>query len=1568
MQITGNVIRKPISFLAAQIEIIPCKICGDKSSGIHYGVITCEGCKGFFRRSQQSNATYSCPRQKNCLIDRTSRNRCQHCRLQKCLTVGMSRDAVKFGRMSKKQRDSLYAEVQKHRLQQQQRDHQQQPGEAEPLTPTYNLSTNGLTELHDDLSSYIDGHTPDGSKADSAVSSFYLDIQPSPDQSGLDINGIKPEPICDFTAGSGFFPYCSFTNGDTSPTVSMAELEHLAQNISKSHMETCQYLREELQQMTWQTFLQEEMENYQSKPREVMWQLCAIKITEAIQYVVEFAKRIDGFMELCQNDQIVLLKAGSLEVVLVRMCRAFDSQNNTVYFDGKYAGPEVFKALGCDDLISSVFEFGKNLCSLHLSEDEIALFSAFVLMSAGCDDLISSVFEFGKNLCSLHLSEDEIALFSAFVLMSADRSWLQEKVKVEKLQQKIQLALQHVLQKNHREDGILTKLICKVSTLRALCSRHTEKLTAFKAIYPDIVRAHFPPLYKELFSSEFEQPMPIDGDTAPKNGSTVFFSRDMYEKYSLAPSLKDLWLMAHSPTLKSEETPAQLNVENTNVKPECPPSLEQDEKSTADPIPKPRVPFPCLSRLTEREQKTYLRLMTINCKYKKCNELRHHQESGPRATITFDNVDVDFETDFTDLETFGATSSSSSLCKKPKSQSSQIKAALSTEFKRPKSLPFQPGSTSEVTSSDAVSEDHKVTGKVFNQKKLTPGDVFGTDSEDISQLEVSSMNEVEEENAIKTSSDENLGEILEMQRKLLKPCAKTSHEQASAKATPGNLSATARQCHPEPIVKPFSQGVVADPPAGSFQPAWQQKVLLPDDLLLSEDKEGDYETPHEGNLVYKLFSLADVLLMVRSRVHKALNRYRRNSARKFIPVCVLPKVEYQVCYGVEALTKSEICHMWTQRLLHSNTVFFVGTSIKKLAFIDSPLPKKEMTTREKNHIFHKETFNLLMNKISFMPVSGLMLDKQAEENVAPWKESGPRATITFDNVDVDFETDFTDLETFGATSSSSLCKKPKSQSSQIKAALSTEFKRPKSLPSQPGSTSEVTSNDAVSEDHKVTGKVFNQKKLTPGDVSGTDSEDVSQLEDSSMNEVEEENAIKTSSDENVSDTGPEMVSTCSGLMSARQENQEPEGSLSSTDSDEERLIIDDGGSSVKNDKNSSKSPSKMETSVSDPIPDTPRSPSPEPNHQSSQEITSPNTRGGKRRAKRHLVKKLNTCDQLGEILEMQRKLLKPCAKTSHEQASAKATPGNLSAMARQCHPEPIVKPFSQGVIADPPAGSFQPVWQQKVLLPDDLLLSEDKEGDYETPHEGNLVYKLFSLADVLLMVRSRVHKALNRYRRNSARKFIPVCVLPKVEYQICYGVEALTKSEICHMWTQRLLHSNTVFFVGTSCSLWLIPFFFFYPSCIAHSSLQEGKYLLSHKAGDPLVTIFKDCDGKTATRTTYNLHRAHSSLPQAPSPLSVPWVPLDPTLTLPYHLKHGIVPCTFPPRATGNMQGQEAGVARGNTYTSCEGKAVAMETKSSQLPAQLGGNKGGAGKKKKNKGKRIKRYVKWKKQRRQQNN
>lgn len=119
-----------------------------------------------------------------------------------------------------------------------------------------------------------------------------------------------------------------------------------------------------------------------SQSVDEMWQHCAIRLTDAVQYVVEFAKHIPGFRMLSQNDQIALLKTGeaachlqkltnqlssqpklnnesllshpsfahtgSMEVVLVRMSWFFNTENNTVFFDGKFAGAEVFKSLGED--------------------------------------------------------------------------------------------------------------------------------------------------------------------------------------------------------------------------------------------------------------------------------------------------------------------------------------------------------------------------------------------------------------------------------------------------------------------------------------------------------------------------------------------------------------------------------------------------------------------------------------------------------------------------------------------------------------------------------------------------------------------------------------------------------------------------------------------------------------------------------------------------------------------------------------------------------------------------------------------------------------------------------------------------------------------------------------------------------------------------------------------------------------------------------------------------------------------------------------------------------------------
>ncbi|KAF4803577.1 Nuclear receptor ROR-beta [Turdus rufiventris] len=333
--------------------------------------------------------------------------------------------------MSKKQRDSLYAEVQKHqqRLQEQR---QQQSGEAEALARVYSSSiSNGLNNLNNETgSTYSNGHVIDLPKSES-----YYNVdsaQPSPDQSGLDMTGIKQikqEPIYDLTSVPNLFTYSSFNNGQLAPGISMSEIDRIAQNIIKSHLETCQYTMEELHQLAWQTHTYEEIKVYQSKTREALWQQCAIQITHAIQYVVEFAKRITGFMELCQNDQILLLKSGS-------------------------------------------------------------------------DDLVNEAFDFAKNLCSLQLTEEEIALFSSAVLISPDRAWLIEPRKVQKLQEKIYFALQHVIQKNHLDEETLTKLIAKIPTITALCNLHGEKLQVFKQSHPDIVNTLFPPLYKELFNPD----------------------------------------------------------------------------------------------------------------------------------------------------------------------------------------------------------------------------------------------------------------------------------------------------------------------------------------------------------------------------------------------------------------------------------------------------------------------------------------------------------------------------------------------------------------------------------------------------------------------------------------------------------------------------------------------------------------------------------------------------------------------------------------------------------------------------------------------------------------------------------------------------------------------------------------------------------------------------------------------------------------------------------------------------------------------------------------------------------
>ncbi|XP_054286569.1 ecdysone receptor isoform X2 [Macrosteles quadrilineatus] len=282
-----------------------CLVCGDRASGYHYNALTCEGCKGFFRRSITKNAVYQCKYGTNCEIDMYMRRKCQECRLKKCLSVGMRPECV----------------VPEYQCAVKRKEKKAQKDKDKPVS-----STNGSPEMR------IDQDNSEDTRYGVATPSF----------------GVKP----------------------LSP-----EQEELIHRLVYFQNEYEQPSEEDLKRI-------ENLPCDEDDPSDLRYRHITEITILTVQLIVEFAKKLPGFDKLLREDQIVLLKACSSEVMMLRMARRYDVQTDSILFaNNQPYTRESYTMAGIGEVIEDLLRFGRLMCSMKVDNAEYALLTAIVIFS-----------------------------------------------------------------------------------------------------------------------------------------------------------------------------------------------------------------------------------------------------------------------------------------------------------------------------------------------------------------------------------------------------------------------------------------------------------------------------------------------------------------------------------------------------------------------------------------------------------------------------------------------------------------------------------------------------------------------------------------------------------------------------------------------------------------------------------------------------------------------------------------------------------------------------------------------------------------------------------------------------------------------------------------------------------------------------------------------------------------------------------------------------------------------------------------------------------------------------------
>ncbi|XP_042596108.1 retinoic acid receptor beta-like [Cyprinus carpio] len=250
-----------------------------------------------------------------------------------------------------------------------------------------------------------------------------------------------------------------------------AELETIIEKIRKAHQETfpslCQLGK----------YTTNSSADHRVRLDLGLWDKFSELATKCIIKIVEFAKRVPGFTGLTIADQITLLKAACLDILILRICTRYTPDQDTMTFS--------------DGLTL-------NRTQMH---------------NAGFGPLTDLVFTFANQLLPIEMDDTETGLLSAICLISGDRQDLEEPSKVDQLQEPLLEALKiYVRKRRPSKPHMFPKTLMKITDLRSISAKGAERVISLKMEIP----GSMPPLIQEMLENSEGQ----DGQNSSERSGT----------------------------------------------------------------------------------------------------------------------------------------------------------------------------------------------------------------------------------------------------------------------------------------------------------------------------------------------------------------------------------------------------------------------------------------------------------------------------------------------------------------------------------------------------------------------------------------------------------------------------------------------------------------------------------------------------------------------------------------------------------------------------------------------------------------------------------------------------------------------------------------------------------------------------------------------------------------------------------------------------------------------------------------------------------------------------------------